>query len=77
VTLITNEGEQVLRPGMCAGFPKGVSDGHHLVNRSDAPVLFLEVGSRSGADAAYYSDIDMMVSRSDMIFRRRDGTAIP
>src|SRR5882672_4163016 len=35
VVLRTDEGEQVLHAGMCAGFPAGVPNGHQLVNRSD------------------------------------------
>src|SRR5579863_6843345 len=31
--LVTDEGETILRAGECAGFPKGASNGHHLVNR--------------------------------------------
>ena len=33
VILISNSGEEVLKPGMAAGFPAGDADGHHLVNR--------------------------------------------
>src|SRR4029453_15490927 len=35
VVLRTDQGEQVLTAGMCAGFPAGVADGHQLVNRGD------------------------------------------
>ena len=42
-TLLTDAGEMLLRPGMCAGFPAGGSP-HHLENRSDADVLYLECG---------------------------------
>ncbi len=34
LVLVTNEGEQVLAAGMCAGYPAGARDAHHLVNRS-------------------------------------------
>src|SRR6267142_628547 len=34
VVLRTDEGEQVLSAGMCAGFPAGSRDAHHFVNRS-------------------------------------------
>src|SRR5919109_3628500 len=37
VVLRTDEGEQVLSAGMCAGFPAGAKNGHHVVNRSDRP----------------------------------------
>lgn len=32
LTLVTDAGEQVLKAGHCAGFPKGRPDGHHLVH---------------------------------------------
>src|SRR5687767_2109137 len=35
VVLRTDEGEQLLTAGMCAGFPAGTRNGHQLVNRSD------------------------------------------
>jgi uncharacterized cupin superfamily protein len=61
LTLVTDGGEQVLGPGMCAGFPGGVPNGHHLVNRTDAPALYLEVGDRLPGDAASYPDDDLHV----------------
>ncbi len=59
VTLITDAGEQVLTPGMTAGFPAGKEDGHHMVNRSDDWAVYLEVGNRSPQDACHYPDIDL------------------
>jgi uncharacterized cupin superfamily protein len=50
VTLITNVGEQILKPEMMAAFPAGEEDGHHLVNHSDAEVVYLEVGDRTADD---------------------------
>ncbi len=44
VTLVTNTGAQILKPGMMAGFPAGEADGHQLVNRSNAVVVYLEIG---------------------------------
>ena len=77
VTLITNAGEQVLTSGMCAGFPAGVADGHHLVNRGAAPAHFLEVGDRLPGDAGHYSEIDLAArsGRTPYVFTRRDGSA--
>ncbi len=77
-TLITDAGEEVLRPGDCAGFKAGVADGHHLVNRTDRPVRYLEVGSRRiEVDRVVYPDDDLDV-RPDGTGRRRmtrkDGT---
>jgi uncharacterized cupin superfamily protein len=59
-TLITDEGETALRPGMCAGFKAGTGNGHHLVNRTDRDVLILEVGDRSANDSATYPDDDLV-----------------
>jgi uncharacterized cupin superfamily protein len=60
LTLVTDAGEQPMRPGMVAGFPAGRADGHHLINRSDRPATYLEIGSRRrDVDEAVYSDIDM------------------
>jgi uncharacterized cupin superfamily protein len=58
-TLITNSGETMLRPGMCAGFKAGTGDGHHLVNRTSDDVVFLEIGDRSAGDAVVYPDDDI------------------
>ena len=60
VALITNDGEQILRAGMCAGYPAGNRDGHHMINRSDAAAQYLEIGSRIEGDNAFYPDDDLM-----------------
>jgi uncharacterized cupin superfamily protein len=60
VTLVTNEGDTVLKPGMVAGFRAGQANGHHLVNRSNALVRVLEVGTRTAEETARYPDIGMM-----------------
>jgi uncharacterized cupin superfamily protein len=60
VTLVSDAGEQVLGPGMAAGFPAGKADGHQLINRTDRPARCLEMGTRSeDGDVVVYSDIDM------------------
>jgi uncharacterized cupin superfamily protein len=75
VVLITNEGEQTLRAGDCAGFPAGAPNGHHLVNRSGAMAVCLEVGSRDPErDAVDYPDIDMVCQASSDGYQHRDGT---
>ncbi len=57
-TLITDAGETVLGPGWCAGFPAGGA-AHHLVNRSAAEVVYLEVGDRTAGDDVTYPDDDL------------------
>jgi len=75
-TLVTDAGEQVLEPGMVAGFKAGAADGHHLVNRTARDVLFLAIGDRVETDACDYPDIDMQGRPIDGTYRfvRRDGT---
>jgi uncharacterized cupin superfamily protein len=58
-TLVTDAGETVLRPGMCAGFKAGSGDAHCLVNRSERDVVYLEIGDRSDGDAVTYPDDDL------------------
>jgi uncharacterized cupin superfamily protein len=58
VVLVTDAGEETLRPGDCAGFKAGARDGHCLQNRSQADALLLVVGTRS-AEGGEYSDIDL------------------
>jgi len=77
VTLVTNAGAEILRAGDCAGFKAGDQDGHHLQNRSSADVTFLEMGTRLPDDAAYYSDIDMMVAAGGGGYGHRDGSPYP
>jgi uncharacterized cupin superfamily protein len=72
VVLITNAGEEVLHAGDAAGFPCGVADGHHFVNRSNADVVLMEVGSTKQGEIAEYSDIDMRGGAEGMF--HRDGT---
>jgi len=76
VVLVTDGGEQRLTAGMAAGFPAGKPDGHHLINRSAADALVLEVGDRTPGDEADYADIDMLVRLIDGEERyvRKDGT---
>jgi len=75
VTLISNSGEQVLQPGMAAGFPAGDADGHHLVNRTNADVVYLEIGDRTPGDEAQYPDDDLIAKANgnSWIFTRKNG----
>ena len=80
VTLVSDEGEEELRPGDAAGFKAGVANGHTLQNRGTADVLVLEVGTRVGEqDATTYPDIDLRVPAGGkpVMFTHRDGTPYP
>ncbi len=72
-TLVTDAGETLLAPGMVAGFKSGTGNGHHLLNRTDRDVVYLEVGDRDAADAAEYPDDDLRALPGRK-FVRKDGT---
>ena len=76
LTLVTDVGEQVLRPGMGVGFPAGRPIGHHLVNRSSAPAVYLEIGDRTRGDQTHYSEADLVARMNDDgtdTFTHKDG----
>ena len=75
-TLVTDQGEMPLKPGDCAGFPRG-GVAHHLVNRSGADVVYLEIGDRLPGDSAEYPADDMaavMTGEGTWAFTHKDGT---
>jgi uncharacterized cupin superfamily protein len=63
LVLIDDGGETVLHPGDAAAFPRGDGNGHHLVNRTDKPALYLEVGTRSADEHVHYPDDDLVIKR--------------
>lgn len=73
VVLVTNKGDELLRAGDCAAFPKGAPDGHHIINRSDQDALLLEVGTNRAEDVCTYPDIDMKVDAQNG-YTHMDGT---
>jgi uncharacterized cupin superfamily protein len=60
LTLIPDNGEEVLRAGDCAAFRRGDPNGHHLVNKAASPAPVLEVGNSDPEDRCVYPDIDMV-----------------
>jgi uncharacterized cupin superfamily protein len=76
VTLVTDAGRQKLGPGMAAGFPAGKADAHQLVNETDRPVFYLEIGDRTQEDSASYPDVDLAVRMVEgkWVFTRKDGS---
>src|SRR5689334_23988414 len=77
VVLVSDEGEQVLTAGTCAGFPAGARNGHQLVNRTDRPARYLEISNRDPSDTAEYPDEDLgyrQGSDGAPIYTRKDGS---
>jgi len=57
-TLVTDIGEVILAPGMCAGFAaQGIA--HQLVNRTEKDVVYLEIGDRADGDMVSYPNDDL------------------
>lgn len=74
-TLVTEEGETLLAPGMCAGFKAG-GIAHHLVNKSDHDATILEIGDRTEGDEGSYPRDDLMAQLGPdgkWRFTRKDG----
>ena len=75
-TLVTDEGETALRPGMCAGFTPGGTS-HQLVNRTRRDVVYLEVGDRVPGDEGIYPHDDLRAEKApdgNWRFTHKDGT---
>lgn len=73
--LIEDTGETELKPGDIAAWPKGSTNGHHMINRSDEPCTFVAI-SAGKAGTGGYSDVDM-VWTADGRFCHRDGSEYP
>lgn len=74
--LVEDDGETVLRAGDVVAWAKGVKNGHHLQNRSDADCSFVVVSGGDGdKDHGEYPDIDMKFTPDGYV--RKDGTPYP
>ena len=72
--LIEDDGRWPMRPGDIAVWPKGSTNGHHLVNESDADCVFVALGGGKKYDTGGgYSDIDMLFT-ADNKYVHKDGT---
>jgi len=72
--LVEDEGETLMRAGDCAAFPKGVPNGHHLINRSGEDCVFIAVGKPAETDC-HYPDVDMHLDAKSGRFTHKDGSA--
>lgn len=73
--LVEDDGRTLMKPGDCAAWPKGSTNGHHLVNESGADCAFVVIGGglRTGGG---YSDIDMLFA-ADGRYTHKDGRDYP
>lgn len=76
-TLVLGDREYPLKPGDCMGFKAGTGIAHQLANRSEADVLYLEVGDRTEGDEVTYPQDDLKASQlAGGVWRltHKDGT---
>jgi uncharacterized cupin superfamily protein len=62
--LVEDEGEVIVSAGDCVAFPKGTTNGHHLINRSDEDCIFVVIGGGQPIGGGY-ADIDMLFTADD------------
>ena len=70
--LVEDEGRTLMRAGDLAAWPKGIVNGHHLINESDRPCRFVAFGGGVKMGGGY-SDIDMLFT-PEGTYTRKDGT---
>ena len=70
--LVEDEGRTVLRAGDICTWAKGLENGHHLINESDADCSFLAISGGENTGGSY-PDIDMMWTADDR-YVHKDGT---
>jgi uncharacterized cupin superfamily protein len=59
--LIIDGEEFAMQPGDCCGFKAGTGQAHHLLNRTDGTVTYLEIGNRAAGDQVEYPNDDLMI----------------
>jgi len=59
LTLVTDDGEEILRAGDCVGFKAGEENAHHLQNRGTEPAIYYDIGGRDPWDVSTFPDIGL------------------
>ncbi|KJV07183.1 cupin domain-containing protein [Methylocucumis oryzae] len=74
-TLQTDDGDTLLQPGMCAGFPAGTGNAHRIINQSTEDVWYLEIGDRTLGDCVTYPEEDLEARNPEgtWLFSRTNG----
>jgi uncharacterized cupin superfamily protein len=70
--LVEDDGRTVLHVGDCAAWPKGSTNGHHLINESADDCVFVVVGGGTNTGGGY-SDIDLIFT-PEGTYAHKDGT---
>jgi uncharacterized cupin superfamily protein len=72
-TVVENDGEHVLQAGDSACWPAGVSNAHHVLNRSTEPCSYLIVGTRPTHDVCHYPDVGKTLYTEGEVWRVEDS----
>jgi uncharacterized cupin superfamily protein len=77
LTLVTDSGREVLKPGAVVGFPANAGEAHNLINTGTKTAVYLEVGDRLPGDDVYYADVDLEAKQNPPSYRftKKDGSA--
>lgn len=59
VTLVTDDGEEIMRAGACAGFSPARPNGHQLINKSETKARLIEIADIVDGNETIYSDYDL------------------
>jgi len=59
LTLVTDDGEEVLRAGDCVGFKAGVANAHHMQNRGTEPAVYYDIGGRDPWDVSTFPEMGL------------------
>lgn len=76
LTLLFGEEEYELGPGDCMGFEAGTGVGHQLINRSELPASYIEIGDRTLNEKSEFPRDDIVANLSEngsWIFTHKNG----
>ena len=76
-TVVFGDDEYQLVSGDCIGFKAGTGIAHQVVNRTDEPVTYIEIGDRSLGEKREYSEADLtfkLGADGNPIALHKDGT---
>ena len=75
--LVVGEKEISITEGECIGFRAGTGLAHQLINRSNKPVVYLEIGDRAPNDEVVYPNDDLQAELSESgawVFTHKNGS---
>lgn len=75
LTVVENGEESVIGPGDACCWPAGIEIAHTLRNHTDAPAVYLIMGSRHPDNVCHYPGLDLLATSAG--YTRLDGTPWP